>query len=568
MKRTIIILLIMGLTHTARADYHYASHQGSNEYPYTSWATAADSIQNAVDAASPHDTVYIGAGDWYESVAVEYYDSVAIVGMGIDSTFWYSDEYATDILMLDYGCSVEKITFQHLNNFICVHSRAYAGVKIKNCRFLHSHRGIQVVGGPTEISNCIIDSCESGMSAELWLGDYIISNNLITNTYGFEAMNMDVNDAIIQNNIVINMDSVSVWSLISSGLFGNRIVRNNIFMNGYSSTWIYAKQYNNTYYNFISPNYPAISGFDGDSIYNNNVVDCKVPILLEHACHVNYNNFWNYENDPPTQLFINPVGNISADPMHVSSTDVHLQAFSPLIDAGDPNVLDLDGSRSDIGAYGGPHGETYTYLDLPPAVPDSLTGEMVGDTIFLVWRYNTEADFDRYYVHRDSIPGFTPSSFNLIAEPETSYYADTDFIPGTDYYYKISAVDNQANMSGYSEELEVLNTGIWDGMGVEPPRITSIKANYPNPFNSKTTIIYYVANLGPIPAQINIDIYDILGRQVRTLVDERKEVGLHRAGWDGRDDGGNNCPSGVYFARITQWHVDYLNRYKKIMLLR
>ncbi len=39
------------------------------------------------------------------------------------------------------------------------------------------------------------------------------------------------------------------------------------------------------------------------------------------------------------------------------SMDFHLQMFSPLIDAGDPNILDLDGSRSDIGLFGGPYGE-------------------------------------------------------------------------------------------------------------------------------------------------------------------------------------------------------------------
>ncbi|OQY71750.1 MAG: hypothetical protein B6D44_11950, partial [Ignavibacteriales bacterium UTCHB2] len=53
--------------------------------------------------------------------------------------------------------------------------------------------------------------------------------------------------------------------------------------------------------------------------------------------------------------------------------DFHLQAYSPAIDKGDPNILDLDGSRSDIGMYGGPFGETYTYQDLAPLVPRNLS---------------------------------------------------------------------------------------------------------------------------------------------------------------------------------------------------
>ncbi|RME49773.1 MAG: hypothetical protein D6795_11205, partial [Deltaproteobacteria bacterium] len=57
-------------------------------------------------------------------------------------------------------------------------------------------------------------------------------------------------------------------------------------------------------------------------------------------------------------------GNISVDPRFVDTTgddplawDLHLSSDSPLIDAGDPALLDPDGSRSDIGAYGGPGGD-------------------------------------------------------------------------------------------------------------------------------------------------------------------------------------------------------------------
>jgi hypothetical protein len=47
--------------------------------------------------------------------------------------------------------------------------------------------------------------------------------------------------------------------------------------------------------------------------------------------------------------------------------------YSPLIDAGDPTILDKDESISDIGLYGGPYGESYVYLDLPPRPPVNLT---------------------------------------------------------------------------------------------------------------------------------------------------------------------------------------------------
>ena len=80
MKHLIIISLILALAVPAFADYHYASHEGSDEYPYTSWETAALFIQDAVDAASPHDTVYIGAGDYHQRVDVNT-DSLGLIGI-------------------------------------------------------------------------------------------------------------------------------------------------------------------------------------------------------------------------------------------------------------------------------------------------------------------------------------------------------------------------------------------------------------------------------------------------------------------------------------------------------
>ena len=157
--------------------------------------------------------------------------------------------------------------------------------------------------------------------------------------------------------------------------------------------------------------------------------------------------------------------------------------------------------------------------------------------------------------------------FNLIAEPDTSYYVDNDIISAHNYYYRIASIDNQDNISDYSEELEVITTGIW-GSGTTLPQITSIKTNYPNPFNTSTTIIYSVANLGPIPAEIEINIYDITGRKIRTLVNEKKDIGEYSVIWDGKDDYGNDCSSGIYFAKISQWQLEISGKPRKIMLVK
>ena len=77
----------------------------------------------------------------------------------------------------------------------------------------------------------------------------------------------------------------------------------------------------------------------------------------------------------------------------------------------------------------------------------------------------------------------------------------------------------------------------------EIPTVFRLVQNVPNPFNPITTIAYHV----PHESDVSIRVYDVTGRVVRTLVDGSTEPGRHAAIWDGRNEQGENCGSGVYF---------------------
>ena len=79
------------------------------------------------------------------------------------------------------------------------------------------------------------------------------------------------------------------------------------------------------------------------------------------------------------------------------------------------------------------------------------------------------------------------------------------------------------------------------------PSKFSLSQNYPNPFNPVTKLDY---NL-PLRSKVNISIYNVLGQEIKTLVNGVKEYGYHSVTWDGRNDLGKDMSSGVYFARIT-----------------
>jgi hypothetical protein len=75
----------------------------------------------------------------------------------------------------------------------------------------------------------------------------------------------------------------------------------------------------------------------------------------------------------------------------------------------------------------------------------------------------------------------------------------------------------------------------------------SLGQNYPNPFNPSTIIKYSIAK----SVHTTLKIYNILGQEVRTLVNEIREPGFYTITWNSRDDSGTKVASGVYFYRLS-----------------
>ncbi|MCS5651827.1 MAG: T9SS type A sorting domain-containing protein, partial [Candidatus Marinimicrobia bacterium] len=85
--------------------------------------------------------------------------------------------------------------------------------------------------------------------------------------------------------------------------------------------------------------------------------------------------------------------------------------------------------------------------------------------------------------------------------------------------------------------------------------------NYPNPFNPTTIISYDL----PERAQVTLDIYDILGKQIKTLVNQSQDAGNKIAMWDGTDDLGSQVSAGVYLYQI---QAGEFSQTRKMLLLK
>jgi hypothetical protein len=78
------------------------------------------------------------------------------------------------------------------------------------------------------------------------------------------------------------------------------------------------------------------------------------------------------------------------------------------------------------------------------------------------------------------------------------------------------------------------------------PGMFVLYQNYPNPFNPSTTIRFDI----PAQTHVRLEVYNILGSLVRTLLDEVKNTGSYSITWDGLDTNGNQSPTGLYYYRL------------------
>ncbi|MCH7761877.1 T9SS type A sorting domain-containing protein [candidate division TA06 bacterium] len=97
------------------------------------------------------------------------------------------------------------------------------------------------------------------------------------------------------------------------------------------------------------------------------------------------------------------------------------------------------------------------------------------------------------------------------------------------------------------------------------PTIFTLHQNEPNPFHGSTVIRYSL----PVTTQATLKVYDLTGREVRTLVDGKQEAGSYSVTWDGRDNQGEKAVAGIYFTRLASrigQASDFTSTMKTILL--
>ncbi len=129
--------------------------------------------------------------------------------------------------------------------------------------------------------------------------------------------------------------------------------------------------------------------------------------------------------------------------------------------------------------------------------------------------------------------------------PHEYTFSDQKLSTGN-YAYRLKQIDNSGTYK-YSSEAEV---------AIVMPKIFALNQNYPNPFNPETVLSFEIGDLG----FVKLKIYDVLGQEVATLVNEVRPAGAYTVKWNG-----SSTPSGVYFYRL---QAGTFTETKKLVLLR
>ena len=137
------------------------------------------------------------------------------------------------------------------------------------------------------------------------------------------------------------------------------------------------------------------------------------------------------------------------------------------------------------------------------------------------------------------------------------FRSDTSKAPGTgDTKYQwisdIGAVSNSF-FGGVVTSVEPVSEGVLGSF--------ALGQNYPNPFNPSTVIEYNV----PVRSNVEIAIFNVIGQQVATVVNDMHEAGSHRATWNGKNSFGKPVASGIYFY---QMRAGSFEQVKKMMLMK
>jgi len=165
--------------------------------------------------------------------------------------------------------------------------------------------------------------------------------------------------------------------------------------------------------------------------------------------------------------------------------------------------------------------------------------------------------YSHYYFGEGNPPLFFPAQ-RVWPLPEDLTYSNTDLLTASTDGLPLGDLNWYPDKKA---EWEDIQTGIRFKEPVTRLSDFTLSQNYPNPFNPVTNIQFTLKK----NAQVKINVYNMLGQKVRTLVDKKMIAGTHMVTWNGQDNKGNKLASGIYYYRLES---ESFNKARKMVMLK
>jgi hypothetical protein len=456
-------------------------------------------------------------------------------------------------------------------------------------------RGFNLSGSNMKIINNVIERCyEYGITMTLGSSPLIEGNTLIkNNTQGTSAKNQisiglqGDNSPIIRNNIIyggtsIPTGGISLW-VSGSTAFSNTVIEGNeIFNNSFGITLLSSSngiinavvKDNEIYNNNINPN-ALVSG----SGINVNGSPTNQPIITQNEI---YGNWWGItiQNGTTVQAGPNPnLGNVD----NADTTDDGMNIIYGNVQGADTFDVynnctnDIYAQNNDWRVYDSTVIENHIFHKVDdithglvkfvpfseqiPVELTSFTASVIDGDVILNWFTVTELNNSGFEVQKGNHTSTSLSvtdweSIGFVngngTSTETHTYSFTDQNPVVGKsFYRLKQIDFDGSFE-YSNIVEV---------DFNLPVEFSLEQNYPNPFNPVTKIGYTIPQDEKRKTHdVSLKVYDILGNEVTTLVNEQREPGFYEV-----DFNSSSFTSGVYFYQLK---TGSFLKTKKMLLLK
>jgi len=198
----------------------------------------------------------------------------------------------------------------------------------------------------------------------------------------------------------------------------------------------------------------------------------------------------------------------------------------------------------------------YSVDNIAPGIPQGFMASTADDGILLSWQPVEDPDFQYYVLEKALDTYFTNPEIIMTTD---SVYVDTLFEYDQTFYYRLAALDYSGNQGLYTGWVEATVQLALDDNLI--PAEFALHQNYPNPFNPLTQIKYDL----PEDAVVSINIFDLMGRNIKTLMSSQQSAGYHSIKWDATNNYGETVSAGMYLYII---QAGEFRQTKKMLLLK